>query len=84
MKKLIIIAAAIAVVALGYYGVKTYIANRIYNDPAFAHGNGRLEATEVDISTKLAERIAKINVDEGDFVKQGQVSSRYLRTFSLK
>ena len=73
MKKLIIIAAAIAVVALGWYGVKTYLANRIYNNPAFAHGNGRLEATEVDIATKIAERIAKINVDEGDLVKQGQI-----------
>ena len=73
MKKIIIIAAAVAVVALGYYGVKTYLANRIYNDPAFAHGNGRLEATEVDIATKIAERIAKINVDEGDLVKQGQI-----------
>ena len=73
MKKLIIIAAAIAVVALGWYGVKTYLANRIYNNPAFTHGNGRLEATEVDIATKIAERIAKINVDEGDLVKQGQI-----------
>ena len=73
MKKLIIIAAVIAVVALGWYGVKTYLANRIYNNPAFAHGNGRLEATEVDIATKIAERIAKINVDEGDLVKQGQI-----------
>ena len=73
MKKLIIIAAAIAVIALGWYGVKTYLANRIYNNPAFAHGNGRLEATEVDIATKIAERIAKINVDEGDLVKQGQI-----------
>ena len=73
MKKLIIIAAVVAVVALGYYGVKTYLENRIYNDPAFAHGNGRLEATEVDIATKLAERIAAIHVDEGDFVRKDQV-----------
>ena len=73
MKKLIIIAAAIAVIALGCYGVKTYLANRIYKNPAFTHGNGRLEATEVDIATKIAERIAKINVDEGDLVKQGQI-----------
>ena len=73
MKKLIIVAAAVAVIALGYYGVKSYIENRIYNNPAFAHGNGRLEATEVDIATKLAERIAAVHVDEGDFVKKGQV-----------
>ena len=73
MKKLIVVAAVIAAVALGYYGVKSYLDSRIYNNPAFAHGNGRLEATEVDIATKLAERIAKINVSEGDFVKKGQV-----------
>ena len=73
MKKLILITALVAAVALGYYGVKSYLENRIYNNPAFAHGNGRLEATEVDIATKLAERIAKINVDEGDFVKKDQV-----------
>lgn len=73
MKKLIVIASAVAAVALGYYGLKTYLKNRIYNDPAFAHGNGRLEATEIDIATKLAERIEKINVEEGDFVRKDQI-----------
>ncbi|SCB86049.1 HlyD family secretion protein [Gilliamella bombicola] len=38
----------------------------------FASGNGRIEATEINISAKLAGRIEKINVDEGDFVKAGQ------------
>lgn len=38
----------------------------------FISGNGRIEATEVNISTKLAGRIEKINVEEGDFVKAGQ------------
>lgn len=38
----------------------------------FTNGNGRIEATEINISTKLAGRIEKINVDEGDFVKAGQ------------
>jgi HlyD family secretion protein len=39
----------------------------------FASGNGRIEGTEVDASTKLAGRIAKILVNEGDFVTAGQV-----------
>ena len=39
----------------------------------FASGNGRIEATEVDVATKLAGRIAAIEVDEGDFVQPGQV-----------
>ena len=38
----------------------------------FISGNGRIEATEIDISAKLAGRIEKILVDEGDFVQQGQ------------
>lgn len=40
--------------------------------PGFASGNGRIEATEVDIAAKLAGRIDDILVKEGDFVKQGQ------------
>lgn len=39
----------------------------------FASGNGRIEATEVDVATKLAGRVAEIMVDEGDFLTPGQV-----------
>lgn len=39
----------------------------------FASGNGRIEATEVDVATKLGGRVAEIMVDEGDFVSAGQV-----------
>ncbi len=35
-------------------------------------GNGRIEATEVDVATKLAGRIDDILVREGDFVTAGQ------------
>jgi multidrug efflux pump subunit AcrA (membrane-fusion protein) len=42
----------------------------------FASGNGRIEGTEVDVSTKLAGRIAEILVNEGDFVTAGQVVAR--------
>ncbi|HVR50374.1 MAG TPA: HlyD family efflux transporter periplasmic adaptor subunit [Pseudorhodoferax sp.] len=35
--------------------------------------NGRIEATEVDVATKLAGRVDDILVDEGAFVKAGQV-----------
>lgn len=38
-----------------------------------ASGNGRLEATQVDITTKLAGRLAEVNVKEGNDVKAGQV-----------
>ncbi|KAE8240808.1 hypothetical protein A4X03_0g8340, partial [Tilletia caries] len=43
---------------------------------AFASANGRIEATEVDVATKLAGRIASIAVDEGDFLQPGQVVAR--------
>jgi HlyD family secretion protein len=39
----------------------------------FASGNGRIEATEIDVATKLAGRILTVAVDEGDFVQPGQV-----------
>ena len=39
----------------------------------FAQSNGRIEATEIDISTKIAGRISTINVREGDFVRAGDV-----------
>jgi HlyD family secretion protein len=42
----------------------------------FAEGNGRIEATEVDIATKFQGRIAEILFDEGDLVKAGQVVAR--------
>src|SRR5690606_9869805 len=37
----------------------------------FASGNGRIEATEVDVSTKLAGRLAEVRVREGDMVDNG-------------
>ena len=40
---------------------------------AFISSNGRIEATEIDIATKLAGRVGEILVEEGAFVKAGQV-----------
>ena len=72
MKKLIIALIVIAAVGLAVYGIKSYEDNAIYRNPAFASGNGRLEATEVNIAAKLAGKIEDITVDEGDYVKKGQ------------
>lgn len=41
-----------------------------------ASGNGRIEAVEIDVSTRAAGRIRDILVDEGDFVTAGQVLAR--------
>jgi len=38
-----------------------------------ASSNGRIEATEIDIATKLAGQVSDILVDEGEFVRAGQV-----------
>lgn len=39
----------------------------------FALGNGRIEATEVDVATKLPGRLLEVRVREGDRVEAGQV-----------
>lgn len=38
----------------------------------FVSGNGRIEATEIDVASKLAGRIEDVLVREGDFVSAGQ------------
>jgi len=41
-----------------------------------ASGNGRLEATEVDITTKYPGRLASLEAKEGDSVMAGQILAR--------
>lgn len=41
-----------------------------------ASGNGRVEAVEIDVSTRTSGRIKEILVDEGDFVTVGQSLAR--------
>jgi HlyD family secretion protein len=42
----------------------------------FVSGNGRIEATEVDIATKLGGRIASIEAGEGQMLEAGQLVAR--------
>ena len=44
--------------------------------PGFAVGNGRIEATEIDIATKLPGRIREVLAKEGDTVQAGQIVAR--------
>jgi HlyD family secretion protein len=44
--------------------------------PGFASGNGRIEATEVDVTVRIAGRLAEVSVREGDWVEKGQVVAR--------
>ena len=48
-----------------------------------ASANGRIEATEIDIATKTPGRVKEIRVDQGDFVKAGQILVR-MDTQALK
>ena len=45
----------------------------------FVSGNGRVEATEIDVATKVAGRVVTITVNDGDFVQAGP-SPRQKRT----
>jgi HlyD family secretion protein len=65
----------LAVVAVAAYYTWQKFANSGLPD-GIAAGNGRIEATEIDISTKTAGRIREIVVNEGDFVTAGQVLAR--------
>lgn len=43
------------------------------DDAGLAGGNGRIEAVEIDIATRIAGRLKEIRVSEGEFVTAGQV-----------
>lgn len=65
---------ALAAVAAGVYAWRGFTPAGL---PAgFVSGNGRIEATEVDIAAKQAGRIREILVNEADFVEAGQVLAR--------
>lgn len=70
-KKKITIAVVAAVLVIGGYSFWNSTRTQGPGE-GFSGGNGRLEATEIDISTKLAGRVEQIMVDEGDFVEAGQ------------
>lgn len=83
MKKIIISLLVIAAIGMTWYLIKTYKEEAIYKNPAFASGNGRLEATEINIAAKLAGKIEQLLVDEGDYVKGGQTLVQ-MQTNTLK
>lgn len=66
--------ALVLVVALAATG---WIALRPHAlPPGIAAGNGRIEATEIDIAAKIPGRLADVLVREGDFVHSGQILAR--------
>ncbi|MRN66134.1 HlyD family efflux transporter periplasmic adaptor subunit [Brucella sp. 10RB9213] len=70
-----IVAGAIVVLAAGgYYAMQ--VMNGSGLPDGIASGNGRVEAVEIDISTKSPGRIREIFANEGSFVKAGDVLAR--------
>lgn len=63
--------AAAAVIALAIVAWLEFKPSG-YGD-GFVSGNGRIEATEINVATKLGGRVARILVDEGDFVDAGEL-----------
>ncbi len=73
-RKLIPAAVVALAVAAGVYGWNAM--RETGPGPGFASGNGRIEATQIDVATKLAGRIDTILVNEGDFVAAGAPLAR--------
>ena len=70
-----ILAGAIIVLAAGaYYAWKSLNGDGL--PEGIARGNGRIEAVEIDISTKSPGRIREILADEGDFVQANDILAR--------
>lgn len=71
-KTMIIVSLAVAIltVLVWQYLQKPTLPKNI------ASGNGRLEATQVDITTKFPGRLAEVSVREGDDVEAGQILAR--------
>jgi HlyD family secretion protein len=78
VNRYVVIAAAAVVVVGG--GVAGYFFWRQYEASLLPAGivsvNGRVEATQVDISTKIPGRVVEIVPHEGDLVSPGEVVAR--------
>ncbi|MGB5096494.1 MAG: biotin/lipoyl-binding protein, partial [Porticoccaceae bacterium] len=55
----------------GWYRYTAVVA-----EPWIASGNGRIEATEIDVAAKIPGRIKEVLVREGDFVSAGAELAR--------
>lgn len=68
------IVALIVVAGGGWYFWQNQQAEKLANQlpDSVVYGNGRIEATEYDIATKLPGRLVKVLAQEGDMVEMGQ------------
>ncbi|MBN8924506.1 MAG: hemolysin D [Rhodanobacter sp. 68-29] len=75
LKKKLLPAAVVTIAAVAAFWAWSHY-RRADSGEGFVHGNGRLEATEVDVATRLPGRIREVLVREGDFVTAGQPVAR--------
>ena len=73
IKKLSIVGAIVITVLVAYLIWKNMSKS---DTDALVSGNGRIEATEINISSKLSGQLEEILVQEGDFIEPGQVLAR--------
>jgi HlyD family secretion protein len=71
-----ILKISIALLAIGvvYLGWQFFKPKTL--PPGLAGGNGRIEAVEIDVATRTSGRIKDVLVNEGDFVRAGQVLAK--------
>lgn len=73
MKKSIVV-AAVLLIAAGIGGVAWWQISQGSNLPdGISQSNGRIEAERIAVATRLAGRVAKVLVAEGDWVEDGQM-----------
>jgi len=72
IRKIILLVAVVAAIGVVLWSVWSRMQpdNKL---EGLVSGNGRIEATEIDIATKFAGRVVDIFIREGDFVEAGQV-----------
>ncbi len=71
LKWLVVALGALAVA--GFFGYRYWHAKKTALPKGIASGNGRIEAKEVDVASKLPLRVKQVFVEEGDLVHPGQV-----------
>lgn len=74
LAKFFVIVALVIAAGVGAFIWKTHQTPSLPS--GIASGNGRIEATEVDVATKQQGRVEEVAVKEGDMVKEGQVLAR--------
>ena len=69
----VIAIVAVVLVGVGYW---YHLSTQRTVPAGILSGNGRVEADEIQVAAKYAGRVAEINFEEGDLVKQGQILAR--------